>query len=75
MTRPLGPRLSSPGSRSGANTRSVTSNTGLSRFDAVSSGPMIRNVFGFIRITSRRNVPSTRVASLERCAGWATSTA
>ena len=75
MTRPSGARWSSPGRRRGCHARSVASKTAFSRLDAVSSGPMIRNVYGFARMTSRRNAPSTRVASLEVRAGASTVTA
>ena len=44
MTRPSGARWSSPGRRRGCHARSVASKTAFSRLDAVSSGPMIRNV-------------------------------
>ena len=52
-----------------SNWRSVTSNTAPSRFDAVSSGPNMRKSRGCGPMTSRRNVPSTRVASRDRGAG------
>ena len=75
MTRPPGARCSSVGRVSAIQTRSVASKTASSRFDAVSSGPKIRNVLGLLRMTSRSHVPSTRVASLVAVAGDATSTA
>ena len=40
----------------------MASNTACSRFDAVSSGPIIRKLSGLARITSRSHVPSTAVA-------------
>ena len=55
--------------------RSVASNTAARRFEAVSSGPKRRNCLGFSLITSRKNPPSTRVASLKDVPGLATSTA
>ena len=75
MTRPRGARWSSPGTRSPSNTRSVASNTGVSRLDAVSSGPISRNVVGLRRITSRSQVPSTLVLSSWDRPGSATVTA
>ena len=55
--------------------RPVTSNTSPSRFEAVSSGPKSRKLSGFFVITSRRNEPSTLVASLVVVPGFGTSTA
>ena len=75
MTRPSGARWSSPGSVSAIQPRSVTSKTGASRFEAVSSGPNSRNVRGLRAITSRMKPPSTRVASLELAPGRLTGTA
>ncbi len=57
MTRPSGARWSSVDRRSASHTRSVTSNTASSRFEAVSSGPMRRKLSGLARITSRRKAP------------------
>jgi hypothetical protein len=51
------------GTVSAIQTLLVASNTALSRFDAVSSGPMMREWSGLRAITSRRKVPSTLVAS------------
>ena len=58
-------------------TRSVTSNTASRRFEAVSSGPMMRKfrASAFRRTTSRRNAPITRVASALTPPGRGTSTA
>ena len=53
----------------------VTSNTAWSRLDAVSSGPKIRKLSGFRRITSVRYLPSSRVASEIDPPGTGTSTA
>jgi len=76
MTRPSGESLSrSTGSVSASQARPVTSNTAESRFDSVSSGPNRRKRSGFSLMTSRRYPPSTRVASLNVTAGFATSTA
>ena len=58
-----------------SNARPVTSKTGLSRLEAVSSGPKIRNVAGLRLMTSRSQVPSTRVASAVTAPGAGTSTA
>ena len=50
--------------------RSSTSKTAPSRFDAVSSGPNRRKFAVRVEsITSRRNVPRTRVASASTCPG------
>ena len=56
------------------NTRSVTSKTAPSRFDAVSSGPKTRKLraSALSFMTSRRNAPRTRVASaVDRARGSA----
>ena len=73
MTRPSGARWSSPARRSAIQARSVASNTAPSRLDAVSSGPKTRKSCSrrCARMTSRRNPPSTRVASLDVVAGRA----
>ena len=63
MTRPPGARWSSPAILCASQARSVTSKTSWRRFDAVSSGPKRRKLDGLSRITSRRNAPSTFVAS------------
>src|SRR5713226_6982443 len=64
MTRPSGDRWSSVGIRWATQTRSVASNTSERRLDAVSSGPKRRKFPVFARTMSRKNRPSTRVASL-----------
>ena len=74
MTRPPGAMCSSVGRLSAIQTRSVTSKTASSRFDAVSSGPKSRKVWGLARMTSRSHVPRTRVASLVAVAGDGTAT-
>ena len=53
MTRPFGARLSSPGSSSAIQVRSVTSNTADSRLEAVSSGPNRRKFDWLAAMTSR----------------------
>nr|WP_236834140.1 hypothetical protein [Blastococcus sp. KM273129] len=75
MTRPSGARWSSSGWRSATQVRSVASSTAPSRFELFSSGEKTRKVDPFRRITSRRNVPSTRVASTAPVPGSGTSTA
>jgi hypothetical protein len=55
--------------------RSVASNSAVNRLDAVSSGPMTRNVRGLARTTSRRYSPAACVAELDPAPGWETSTA
>ena len=62
--------------RSASHWRSVTSNTSCSRLDATSSGPNSRKFEkGSAYITSRRNPPSTRVASERVVPGLSTGTA
>ncbi len=75
MTCPAGARSSSVGSSAACQVRAVASNTEPSRLDAVSSGPMSRKLSGLAAITSRRNVPRMRVASLNEVPGFGTSTA
>ena len=53
----------------------MASNTACSRFDAVSSGAIIRKLSGFILITSRSHVPSTAVVPTGPEPGSGTSTA
>ena len=74
-TRPSRARFSSVGSNAASQARSVTESTSPSRFDSVSSGPNTLKVSGFFSTTSRRNLPSTRVASPSVFAGSGTSTA
>ena len=58
-----------------SNALPVTSKTSSSRLDAVSSGPSSRKFDGLSLITSRSQVPSTRVASDFPSPGLATATA
>ena len=45
------------------------------RFDAVSSGPITLKFTRFFSVTSRKNVPMTRVASASFIPGFSTGTA
>jgi len=74
MTRPWGARWSSVSRTGSAHVRSVASNTGPSRFDAVSSGPTMRNDRGLARTTSRSQAAATFVASLIVEPGRSTAT-
>jgi hypothetical protein len=65
MTRPSTARPSSVGWRSASQARPVTAKTSPRRSDAVSSGPNKRNVFGFLLMMSRTNVPRARGGSVE----------
>ena len=60
---------------SASKTRFVTWNTFCSRLEAVSSGPNSRKLAGFSRITSRSQVPSTRVPSTSSVLPLVTSAA
>ncbi len=77
MTRPSMATLVSVGRISAASMREVTFNTSPQRFDVNSSGENSRKFFEsrFIFITSRRNLPWTRVASALREPGEGSSTA
>ena len=75
ITRPSGARWLSPGMISPSKTRFVASNTASSRLDDVSSGPISRKFDGLALITSRSQVPSTRVDSARTPPGLGTSTA
>ncbi len=75
ITRPSGARWLSPGTIEPSNARFVTSNTASSRLDDVSSGPISRKFDGLALITSRSQVPSTRVASAVLPPGLGTCTA
>ena len=75
MIRPSAARWSSSGSVSAFQVRSVTSRTSCSRLELFSSGENIRKWSMLPAITSRRNAPSTRVASTAPVPGASTSTA
>ena len=55
--------------------RAVASSTAPSRLEAVSSGPNTRKFVMFLFMTSRKNLPMTRVASPSTVPGRATGTA
>ena len=73
----VGRQMVVPRKVSAIQARLVTSSTSCQRLELVSSGLKRRklraSMFSFI--TSRRNVPMTRVASAVTCAGFGTSTA
>jgi len=77
MTRPSGARWSSHDSLSATQARLVTSSTSCQRFELLSSGLKSRKFREprFIFITSRRNLPMTRVDSAVVAPGNDTETA
>ena len=76
MTRPFAERCSSTGRIGSIQTLSVTEYSASSRLEAVSSGPTtLKLLLGRLSfITSRKNVPKTRVASEFTPPGFGTST-
>ena len=74
MTRPSGSRNSSLSVASATQRRPVTSNTGLRRLEAVSSGAKMRKLRAsmFSRMMSRTNAPSTVMSCASTAPGAGT---